>query len=117
MTVNEDKFIQLIETITENSVKLDTMVSNFGVLEERMMKLEALREQDIRQNEKIEHILLSLKSGSEHFSQIDKRLDILEKKDGENAKGTIRTIGGMFIAAIVGAIISNIGNIISSLGG
>jgi tetrahydromethanopterin S-methyltransferase subunit G len=117
MELDDDKFIKLIETITENTVKLDGVTSNINSLDQRMMKLETLREQDIKQNEKIEQILISLKTGTQHFEKIDKRLDALENKDGETAKKVWKTIGGIFLAAICGVIISNIGNIIRTMGG
>lgn len=114
----EDKqIVELIKAITEQGAKLDIMTQNIAKMEERMTKLETLREQDIKQNEKIEQILSRLEQGNKHFDKIESRLVVLENADGKRAKDLVKQVAGIFIAAVVGAIIGNINSILAFLGG
>lgn len=115
--MDDKTMLDFIKTITEQGVQLKGVAESMSKLEERMAKLEALREQDIKQNEKIEQILTRLQQGNEHFDRIEKRLVVLEQADGKRAKDLIKQITGILVAAVMGAIIGNIGGIIHWLGG
>ena len=110
--MDDKTMLDLVKSITQQGTKLDNMIENTSRLAERMTKLEALREQDIKQNEKIEQILIRLQQGNEHFERVDSRLTILEEAEGKKAKDLIKQITGIIVATCVGAFLSNIGVIL-----
>lgn len=113
--MDDKTMLDLVKSITQQGAKLDNMIESTSRLAERMTKLEALREQDIKQNEKIEQILTRLQQGNEHFERVDSRLTLLEEAEGKKAKDLIKQITGIIVAACVGAFLSNIGGIIKLL--
>ena len=115
--MDDKTMLDFIKAITEQGERLKSVAESMSKLEERMTKLEALREQDIKQNEKIEQILTRLQQGNEHFDRIEKRLGISEQAEGKRAKDLIKQITGIVIAAVMGAIIGNINGIIHLLSG
>lgn len=115
--MDNETLVELIKRLEGITVRQDMMMQSNQKLEERMARLETLREQDIKQNEKIEQILTRLEQGNSHFDVIDGRLNKLEAADGEKAKGLQKQVVGMVVAAVVGAIIGNIGGILHWLGG
>lgn len=115
--MDDNTVMELIKTIAGQGTKLDVVTASLAKVEERMTKLEALREQDVKQNEKIEQILSRLQQGNAHFEKIDTRLSTLEQTEGKRAKDLVKQIKGIFVAAICGAVIGNIGGILHFLGG
>ena len=51
--MDDKTMMDFIKAITEQGVQLKGVADSMSKLEERMTKLEALREQDIKQNEKV----------------------------------------------------------------
>lgn len=109
--------LDLIKSITTQGEQLKAVAESMSKLDERMTKLEALREWDIKQNEKIEQILTRLEQGNEHFERVDSRLTKLEMADGEKAKSVQKQIWNVVIATIGGALIGNLGGIIHLISG
>lgn len=107
--MENDNLMELVKKTTEITVKLDMFGKSMNALEERMVKLEALREQDIKQNEKIEQILTRLQTGSSHFEQIDKRLTALEGSDGKKAIRILTLIGTSILTIILSFVAAKVG--------
>lgn len=102
------------------------LISNLSTtldkLDDRMSRLETLREQDIQQNERITQIFTRLQQGNVKFEEISHRLEVidgrigaLEKNDGQKAKDLVGQVKGLLIAAVVGAIISSLPALIKGL--
>lgn len=108
---------QIIALISSQGTKLDMLTQNLAKLDDRMAKLEALSEKDIKQDDKIERILEKLAAGDTHFDKIDTRLTNLETAAGKRAKELLHQVASIFIATIVGAIIANAANIVQALTG
>lgn len=114
----EDKTImELIKAITKQEEQLKNVAERMANLEERMVRFETLQESNIKQDERIAQILTRLEQGNSHFDKIETRLTKLEMADGKKAKDLWKQITSIFVAAITGAIIGNIGGIIHLLGG
>lgn len=109
--------LELIKTIAGQGAQLKSVADSLNKLDERMARFEAVQESDIKQNERIEQILQRLQQGNSHFDKIESRLTKLEMADGKKAKDLWKQVTGIFVAAIAGAIIGNIGGIIHWLGG
>ncbi len=107
--MDNEQILELIKAIATQGTKLDIVAQSMAKVEERLSKLETLREQDIKQNEKIEQILNRLDKGNSHFDKIEARLIKLEQAEGKKAKEIVKQVVSIFIATVVGAIIANLG--------
>jgi hypothetical protein len=114
--MDNEHVIELIKAISEQGAHLKLLSEAIAKIDERMTKLEALREQDIKQNEKIENIITRLQEGSGHFDKIDERLLALEMQEGKKALDLKKQIAGIVVAVIAGAILSNLGTVLQWVG-
>lgn len=113
----EEQLIKLISGVSDLNAKVDA-------LQQSMDTLKAVSDRVTQHDTKLDQIMTSLQRGNQKFDKIDnkfdkvdERIDILENADANKAKDTLRTIGNYILIAIVGAIVSNIPNIINALGG
>lgn len=113
----EEQLLKLVEGVASLNTKVDGVQKSVDEMKE-MSKTVAAHGTAIG---KIEE---SLKRGSAKFDRIDttiekleKRIDVLEKAEGEKAKATVAAIVKYVLVAFAGAIVANLSTIINTLGG
>lgn len=113
----EEQLLKLVEGVASLNTKVDGVQKSVDEMKE-MSKTVAAHGTAIG---KIEE---SLKRGSAKFDRIDatiekleKRIDVLEKAEGEKAKATVATIVKYVLVAFAGAVVANLSTIINTLGG
>lgn len=117
--MNDETILELIKATTKQEAQFkafaDNVINSNTKIEERLIKLETLREQDVKQNEKIEQILCEIQQVKENYKNMDNRMIILETAEDKKAKALIKQVKELVIAAATGAILANIGTIISAI--
>lgn len=110
----EEQLITLIKGVSDLSAKVDSIQDSIKGMPQLLQKHDT----------RLDQVEASLKRGQQKFDKIDaayekleKRIDILEKAEGEKAKATVRTVIRYIGVAIIGAILANVPSIINSLGG
>lgn len=93
----EGTLIQLLK-ITE---RLSEQVEQ---LDRRMSKIEDVVNNDVRQDQRLNSIEMSLKRGNEKFNRIEERLNILEDADGNKAKTLLNKVASYLLTALLGFI-------------
>lgn len=113
----EEQLLKLVEGVASLNTKVDGVQKSVDEMKE-MSKTVAAHGTAIG---KIEE---SLKRGSAKFDRIEttiekleKRIDVLEKAEGEKAKATVAAIVKYVLVAFAGAIVANLSTIINTLGG
>lgn len=113
----EEQLLKLVEGVASLNTKVDGVQKSVDEMKE-MSKTVAAHGTAIG---KIEE---SLKRGAAKFDRIDatiekleKRIDVLEKAEGEKAKATVAAIVKYVLVAFAGAIVANLSTIINTLGG
>lgn len=113
----EEQLLKLVEGVASLNTKVDGVQKSVDEMKE-MSKTVAAHGTAIG---KIEE---SLKRGSAKFDRIDaviekleKRIDVLEKAEGEKAKATVAAIVKYVLVAFAGAVVANLSTIINTLGG
>lgn len=112
----EEQLITLIKGVSDIGAKVDTIQKSVDEMKDMAKTISA-------HGTRLGQIEESLKRGASKFDKIDAtlekvdaRIDALEKADGEKAKTRLQTVGQYVLIAFVGAIVSNIPNIITALG-
>lgn len=110
----EEQLITLIKGVSDLSAKVDSIQDSIKGMPQLLQKHDT----------RLDQIEASLKRGQQKFDKIDaayekleKRVDDLEKAEGEKAKATISTVAKYVLVAVVGAILSCAPMVISALGG
>ena len=113
----EEQLLKLVEGVASLNTKVDGVQKSVDEMKE-MSKTVAAHGTAIG---KIEE---SLKRGAAKFDRIDatiekleKRIDVLERAEGEKAKATVAAIVKYVLVAFAGAIVANLSTIINTLGG
>ena len=113
----EEQLLKLVEGVASLNTKVDGVQKSVDEMKE-MSKTVAAHGTAIG---KIEE---SLKRGSAKFDRIEatiekleKRIDVLEKAEGEKAKATVAAIVKYVLVAFAGAVVANLSTIINTLGG
>ena len=113
----EEQLLKLVEGVVSLNTKVDGVQKSVDEMKE-MSKTVAAHGTAIG---KIEE---SLKRGAAKFDRIDatiekleKRIDVLERAEGEKAKATVAAIVKYVLVAFAGAIVANLSTIINTLGG
>lgn len=107
--MNEEKFVELIEKLTECTIRVNDLGGKFEKLETKMTRLEGIREEDIRQGERIEQILERLARGNERFEGIDKRIAALELAEGKKAIKIVSLIGAGILTIVLSFLAAKVG--------
>lgn len=113
--MTEDKIMELLEKVTHIGTKVDSMETTMNDMNARLTKLEQIKASDVEQNLKIEQLQKDINHGSEKMKTLEKRVETLEKADGEKAKDVWKVIGGIALTLTVGAILSHLGDILQWL--
>lgn len=93
----QDTLVQLLQITERLSTKVDQ-------LDKRMSKIESVVNNDIRQDQRLDQIELSLKRGNEKFRELEDRLDTLEGIEGERAKKVMAKVVGYIGTTMLGFI-------------
>lgn len=98
----QDSLIQLLK-VTE---RLGTQMDN---IDKRLTKIEAVVTNDIKQDQRLASIEISLGRGNAKFQKIEDRLNKLEQAEGNKAKALWSRVLSYCITAFLGFIIALIG--------
>lgn len=111
----EEQLIKLIEGVSTLTAKVDSVQKSV----DDMKTIAATVASHGNAIGKIEE---SLRRGNTKFDKLDERLnkidariDRLEREEGEKAKSILKTVSQYLLAAVLGAIVSNIPILIQSL--
>lgn len=90
-----DTLIQLLKNVERLSTQFDTMDS-------RLSKIESVVNNDIKQDQRIGSIEISLQRGNAKFQKIEDRLNALEDADGNKAKKLVSQVVSYLITLVLG---------------
>lgn len=94
-----DTLIQLLKNVERLSTQFDTM-------DTRLLKIENVVNNDIRQDQRLSSIETSLQRGNAKFQKIEDRLNALEDAEGNKAKRLVNQVVSYLITAVLGFAVS-----------
>lgn len=80
------------------------LVGQVESIDKRMDKIESVVMNDVRQDERLSSIELSLKRGNDKFQALEDRINALEDADGNKAKGVLKTTGSYILTTLLSFI-------------
>lgn len=85
------------------------LVGQVESIDKRMDKIESVVMNDVRQDERLASIELSLKRGNDKFQTLEGRINALEDADGNKAKNILKSVGNYILTAVLGFIVASVG--------
>ena len=115
MPDEQSKLYALLEKVTAIETQTKFVSDNITSIDARLKKLEDKASNDIEQNLLLKGIKESLSRGNAKFEKIESRIERLERLEGDKAKETMKKVWQYILIAFLGAIISNLGTVVSWL--
>lgn len=109
MMDTNDTLIQLLKVTERLSTQMKT-------LDERLSKLESVMSNDIKQDQRLNSVEISLQRGNQKFINIEERLKALESLEGDKAKKMWNQIISYGLTTLLGFIVSAVVFYFTTLG-
>ena len=111
-----EQLIEVLQHTSKLSTQLESVQATMADLMNRLEKVEDHGTKITLLEERMNNVDKMLRQGSEHFDKLDKEVNALQDAEGDKAKQTLKSIWNYILIAIVGAVLSNLGNIFHALG-